>query len=44
MKLKLIIILLASLISFSQNKVTISGTLKDEHSTETLIGVNIYIP
>lgn len=44
MKLKLIILLLASLISFSQNKVTISGTIKDEHSTETLIGVNIYIP
>ncbi|MFH6968807.1 carboxypeptidase-like regulatory domain-containing protein [Flavobacterium sp. FlaQc-28] len=28
----------------SQEKITISGTIKDINSTETLIGVNIYIP
>ena len=46
MKLKIIIIalILTSGITYSQDKVTISGTIKDEASTETLIGVNIYIP
>ena len=29
--------------TFSQEKITISGTIKDNKSTETLIGVNVYI-
>ena len=29
--------------TFSQEKITLSGTIKDKKSTETLIGVNVYI-
>ncbi|SRX76026.1 TonB-dependent receptor [Aequorivita antarctica] len=43
-KLLLITLLLVSFISLSQEKHTLSGTIKDGKSTETLIGVNIYIP
>lgn len=44
MKIKLLMLMffIASSI-FSQGKATISGTIKDKNSTETLIGVNIYI-
>ncbi|MBG6111438.1 hypothetical protein IWX84_002324 [Flavobacterium sp. CG_9.10] len=38
------ILLLSSLTSFSQDKFTISGTIMDANSNETLIGVNIVIP
>ncbi|MBP2282719.1 hypothetical protein H4V97_001037 [Flavobacterium sp. CG_23.5] len=38
------ILLLSSLTSFSQDKFTISGTIMDANSNETLIGVNIIIP
>ncbi len=43
-KLLLITVLLVSFISHSQEKYTLNGTIKDIKSTETLIGVNIYIP
>ena len=44
MKIKLLMLMffIASSI-FSQGKATISETIKDKNSTETLIGVNIYI-
>jgi len=40
----LFIFLLATLSSFSQQKYTISGTITDANSNETLIGVNVTIP
>ena len=47
MNLKIIIFLgfiaISSVIK-AQDKITISGTVKDDKTTETLIGVNIYIP
>ncbi|MFV5685414.1 TonB-dependent receptor [Flavobacterium sp. GB2R13] len=39
-----LVVLLASISSFSQNKFTLSGTIIDANSNETLIGVNIVIP
>ncbi|MFV5688292.1 TonB-dependent receptor [Flavobacterium sp. ZT3R25] len=39
-----LVVLLSSLSSFSQNKFTLSGTIIDANSNETLIGVNIVIP
>ena len=38
------IIFLFSLSSFSQEKITVSGSVYDENSNETLIGVSIYFP
>jgi len=43
-KIILILLLINSLLSFSQEKFTISGTISDEKNNETLIGVNLYIP
>jgi hypothetical protein len=44
MKIKLLtLVLLISSAIFSQDKVTISGTIKDKKSTETLTGVNIFV-
>lgn len=40
----LFIILCTTLSSFSQNKFTLSGTITDANSNETLIGVNVIIP
>ena len=40
----LFVILFFSLYSFSQEKFTLSGTITDTNSNETLIGVNITIP
>jgi len=40
----MLLVLIASMASYAQEKVTISGIVKDNYSTETLIGVNIYIP
>ncbi|MNP96712.1 TonB-dependent Receptor Plug Domain protein [compost metagenome] len=40
----LFIILFTTLSSFSQNKFTLSGTITDANSNETLIGVNVIIP
>ncbi len=40
----LLIFILNSLVVFSQEKVTISGTVYDQSSNETLIGVTIYLP
>ncbi|WP_348810817.1 TonB-dependent receptor [Flavobacterium maritimum] len=40
----LFIILFATLSSFSQDKFTLSGTITDANSNETLIGVNVLIP
>ncbi|MNX36993.1 TonB-dependent Receptor Plug Domain protein [compost metagenome] len=40
----LFIILFTTLTSFSQNKFTLSGTITDANSNETLIGVNVIIP
>ncbi|WP_343614259.1 TonB-dependent receptor [Flavobacterium sp.] len=39
-----LIIILTAFTSFSQEKFTLSGTIKDSKNNETLIGVNIYIP
>lgn len=39
----LIIVILTAFTSFSQEKFTLSGTIKDSKNNETLIGVNIYI-
>ena len=41
--IRIAIILFFSVTTYAQ-QITISGTIKDEVSTETLIGVNIYIP
>jgi len=43
-KVLMLLVLIASMASYAQEKVTISGIVKDNYSTETLIGVNIYIP
>jgi hypothetical protein len=43
MKIKIFTILLFSIASYAQ-QVTISGTIKDDETTETLIGATIYIP
>jgi hypothetical protein len=40
----LFVLLLSTLHSFSQEKFTLSGTISDTNSNETLIGVNILIP
>ncbi|MCC9071406.1 TonB-dependent receptor [Flavobacterium sp. F-65] len=40
----LLIVILVSFSSFSQEKFTLSGTISDSKNNETLIGVNIYIP
>ena len=37
-------ILLFSCFSFSQQKFTLSGTIIDANSNETLIGVNVVLP
>jgi len=39
-----LIILFTTFTSFSQDKFTLSGTIKDSKHNETLIGVNVYIP
>lgn len=39
-----LLLLLFTLGSFSQEKFTISGTISDTGSNETLIGVNVYVP
>ncbi len=39
-----LIIIFTTFTSFSQDKFTLSGTIKDSKNNETLIGVNIYIP
>lgn len=39
-----LIIIFTAFTSFSQEKFTLSGTIKDSKNNETLIGVNIYIP
>ena len=43
-KLIISILLLSSLFSFSQEKFTLSGTISDVKTNETLIGVNLFIP
>ena len=40
----LLFILLSSFNVFSQEKITLSGTVYDKNSNETLIGVTIYLP
>jgi hypothetical protein len=42
-KIILLIVLLTSIFSFSQEKFTLSGTIADLKTKETLIGVNIFI-
>ena len=42
-KIILLIILLTSIFSFSQEKFTLSGTIADLKTKETLIGVNVFI-
>ena len=39
-----LIALLISFSTFSQEKFTLSGSITDNKSNETMIGVNIYIP
>ncbi len=43
-KLLFLCLCMGSMFSFSQDKVTLSGTILEEKSNETLIGVNILIP
>ncbi|HEX7870353.1 MAG TPA: TonB-dependent receptor, partial [Chryseobacterium sp.] len=43
-KISTLVIFLTTLISFSQEKFALSGTITDFKNNETLIGVNIYIP
>ena len=43
-KITLILFLFLSLCAYSQEKVTLSGTISDSKTNETLIGVNIFIP
>jgi hypothetical protein len=43
-KILFILFLFLSLYSFSQEKVTLSGTIADIKNNETLIGVNLFIP
>ena len=40
----LLVVLLSALSSFGQEKFTLSGTIIDANSNETLIGVNVVIP
>ncbi|MBS7255880.1 TonB-dependent receptor [Flavobacterium branchiicola] len=40
----LLLIIFTTFVSFSQEKFTLSGTIKDSKNNETLIGVNIYVP
>jgi hypothetical protein len=42
-KIILLIVLLSSILSFSQEKFTLSGTIADLKTKETLIGVNVFI-
>ncbi|WP_338408523.1 carboxypeptidase-like regulatory domain-containing protein [uncultured Flavobacterium sp.] len=42
--LPLFLVIVSSLSSFSQEKFTLSGTITDANSNETLIGVNVSIP
>ncbi|MCA6421813.1 MAG: TonB-dependent receptor [Flavobacterium sp.] len=42
-KITLLLLLLLSLFSFSQEKVTLSGTISDIKNKETLIGVSLFI-
>ena len=42
-KIILLIVLLTSIFSFSQEKFTLSGTIADLKTKETLIGVNVFI-
>ena len=42
--IRIIILLLAFCQSFAQNKYTISGIVNELNSTETMIGVTIYVP
>lgn len=46
LKLKITLVLFLGMIfsGFSQHKFTISGTISDSSSNETLIGVNVFIP
>jgi Outer membrane receptor proteins, mostly Fe transport len=37
-------LILVSIMTYSQDKVTLSGTITDGESNETLIGVNVYFP
>jgi hypothetical protein len=39
-----LVVLLSSFFSFAQEKFTLSGTIIDANSNETLIGVNVVIP
>ena len=43
-KISVLVIFLTTLISFSQEKFTLSGTITDFKNNETLIGVNVYVP
>lgn len=43
-KISTFVIFLTTFVSFSQERFTLSGTITDFTSNETLIGVNIYIP
>ena len=43
-KIILLLLFLVTTIAFSQEKFTLSGTLSDAKTNETLIGVNIFIP
>ncbi len=43
-KIAIICMMLCWSISFAQQKYTISGTVKEKNSLESIIGVNIYIP
>lgn len=43
-KFFLFVFFVSTVLSFSQEKFTISGTISDASSNETLIGVNIYVP
>ena len=43
-KICLLLILVLPIYSFSQEKFTLSGKITDQHSNETLIGVNIIFP
>ncbi len=43
-KLTLILIVLLSTLSFSQQKYTLSGSVSEDETGETLIGVNVIIP
>ena len=40
----LLILIFTTFASFSQEKFTLSGTIKDSKNNESLIGVNVYIP